>query len=64
MSKNSSEDQQCFHLVDTFHALEAYTVLGNMQEAQKNDRSNRWETGLGPVGWGGLKAVGFFSKVS
>lgn len=30
----------------------------------ENDKRNRWESGLGMVGWGGLKTDGFFSKVS
>lgn len=42
----------------------SYPVLGNIQESQKNDKRNRWESGLGMVGCGGLKTDGFFSKVS
>lgn len=37
----------------------SYTVLGNIQESQKNNKRNRQESGVG-----GVDKVGLFSKVS
>lgn len=37
----------------------SYTVLGNQEESEKNDKASRWESGVGTVGWSRVKTEGF-----